>query len=182
MRSQFCQWIMILGVAHLDGECTIMSVGCVYTPLMLEQQSNLRKNTNTLFDLRALGQQGFNFLADGRIVAQYNKNGHSCLVVADVNKHGPATNIQEFGMDNGLPMMFGGIIPGANNDLYFVGGSPSTPPSVYKWNLETKGSAEILACSSNQSFDDDIISVPKQIEVSLNCRLLHTYCTFKTIH
>lgn len=119
-----------------------------------------------MFDLRALGQQGFNFLPDGRLVAQYTRDGKSVLVVADVvsDNNGPATNIREYGMDDGLPMMFGGIVPGSNNDLYFVGGSPSTPPSVYKWNLDTKGAAEILACSSNLSFADDIISIPKQIE------------------
>jgi hypothetical protein len=125
----------------------------------------LRKNTNSLFDLRALGQQGFNFLADGRLVAQYSKDGKSVLVVADVsNKDGLATNIQEYGMEDGLPMMFGGIVPTDGNDVYFIGGSPSTPPSVYKWNIETKGAAEILACSTNLSFDDDIISIPRQVE------------------
>jgi hypothetical protein len=124
-----------------------------------------RKNTNTLFDLRALGQQGFNFLPDGRLVAQYNKDGRSILFVADVSDtNSPATNIQQFGSEDGLPMMFGGVVPGSNNDLYFIGGSPSTPPSVYKWNMATKGSAEVLGCSSNLSFPDDIISIPKQIE------------------
>lgn len=104
-------------------------------------------------------------MPDGRLVAQYNKNGRSVLVVADVcEKDMPASNIQEFGSEDGLPMMFGGIIPGANNDLYFLGGSPSTPSSVYKWNLEAKGPAEILACSSNLFFSDDIISIPRQIE------------------
>ena len=123
-----------------------------------------RKNTNSLFDLRALGQQGFTFLSDGRLVAQYSKNGQSVLIVADVSKDGAATNVLEYGMDDGLPMMFGSIIPGNNYDLYFVGGSPSTPPSVYKWNLKSQGTAEILACSSNISFPDDVISVPTQIK------------------
>ena len=58
----------------------------------------------------------------------------------------------------------GGVQPGANNDLYFVGGSPSKPSSIYKWNMESKDTATILACSSSLSFDDDLISVPKQIE------------------
>ena len=35
---------------------------------------------------------------------------------------------------------------------------------IYKWNLETKGPATILACSSNLSFSEELISVPKQVE------------------
>jgi dipeptidyl aminopeptidase/acylaminoacyl peptidase len=49
-------------------------------------------------------------------------------------------------------------------DFYFGSSSPSTPTSVYKWNLDQKGPAESLACSSTLSFPEDIISVPKQIE------------------
>ena len=113
----------------------------------------------------ALGQQGFCFLQDGRLAAQYNKDGNSVLVVADVSKKDAATtNVEEYGGKDGLPMMFGGVQPGANKDLFFVGGSPSTPSSIYKWNMESKDTATILACSSSLSFDDDLISVPKQIE------------------
>lgn len=97
-------------------------------------------------------------------MAQYSKNGQSVLIVADVSKDGAATNVLEYGMDDGLPMMFGSIVIGNNYDLYFVGGSPSTPPSVYKWNLKSQCTAEILACSSNISFPDDVISVPTQIK------------------
>jgi dipeptidyl aminopeptidase/acylaminoacyl peptidase len=111
-----------------------------------------------------LGQQGFDFLPDGRLVAQYKRDGSSVLLVASVSGDGPATDIQEYGINDGLPMQFGGVIGTESNDLYFIGGSPSTPPSVYKWNLEKKGPAEILACSSSLSFSDDLISVPKQIE------------------
>ena len=116
-----------------------------------------------------LGQQGFCFTNDGRLVAQYSKDGNSVLVVANVtsrdeNGPGPATEVEEFGVEDGLPMMFGGVVAGADNDLYFMGGSPSTPSSIYKWNLETKGDASILACSSNISFSEDLISVPEQIE------------------
>lgn len=87
------------------------------------------------------------------------------LVVANVNqKDSPATDVQEFGSNDGLPMMFGGVSARSDNDLYFIGGSPSTPTSIYKWNIETKDKATILACSSNTSFSDDLISIPKQIE------------------
>ena len=84
--------------------------------------------------------------------------------MASVGEEGPATDIREYGIKDGLPMQFGGVIGTESNDLYFIGGSPSTPPSVYKWNLEKKGPAEILACSSSLSFSEDLISVPKQIE------------------
>jgi hypothetical protein len=112
----------------------------------------------------SLGQQGFGFLPDGRLVAQYKKDGSSVLLVASVSGDGPATDIQEYGINDGLPMQFGGVIGTESNDLYFIGGSPSTPQSVYKWNLEKKGPADILACSSSLSFSDVLISVPKQIE------------------
>ena len=111
-----------------------------------------------------LGQQGFNFLPDGRLVAQYNKDGRSVLLVANVEASGKATNIQEFDSDDGLPMQFGSVQGTASNDLYFIGGSPSTPTSIYKWNLDIKGEAQVLVCSSSLSFDEGIISVPKQVE------------------
>ena len=123
----------------------------------------IRKNTNSLFDLRTLGQQGFHFLPDGRLVAQYTKNGISTLVVAQVSNKGPPTNISEYDLNHGLPMMFGGITPGTDNDLYFIGGSPSTPPSIYKWNLDTQTS-QIIKCSSDLSFDTNLISIPRQIQ------------------
>ena len=115
-----------------------------------------------------LGQQGFTFLPkDGRLVAQYSKNGNSVLVVANVisNSDGPAMDVQEYGMDDGLPMQFGGVLGTASSDdLYFTGGSPSTPTSIYKWNLASKRPAEILVCSSTLKFPESVISIPKQVE------------------
>lgn len=112
-----------------------------------------------------LGQQGFGFIPDGRLVAQYKRDGKSVLVVATVTSDGPAQDVIEYGMDDGLPMQFGNVQGSpSNDDLYFIGGSPSTPTSVYKWNLETKGPAEMLACSSSLSFSEDVISSPKQVE------------------
>jgi dipeptidyl aminopeptidase/acylaminoacyl peptidase len=61
-------------------------------------------------------------------------------------------------------MMFGGIVAGEKNDLYFMGGSPSTPSAIYKWNIESKETATVLACSSSLTFPDEVISVPKQVE------------------
>ena len=110
------------------------------------------------------GDQGFSFLPDGRLAADVSKEGRSVLIVADVSGNGAATDVKEYSSDDGLPMMFGHVIGNKNNDLFFLGGSPSTPTSVYKWNLDEKMPAQVLACSSAQSFPDDVISVPKQIE------------------
>lgn len=116
----------------------------------------------------ALGQQGFCFMPgkDGRLVAQYSKDGSSVMLTANVSDgNAPATDIKEYsGEKDGLPMMFGGTVAAENNDLYFIGGSPSTPSSIYKWNVESKDVATILACSSSLTFPDQIISVPKQVE------------------
>lgn len=111
-----------------------------------------------------LGQQGFDFLKDGRLIAQYQKDGKSVLIIANVTGDGAATDIQEYGMDDGLPMKFGGVVGNDKNELFFLGGSPNTPTSVYQWSLEEKESAQILACSSTLSFPDDVISIPEQIE------------------
>ncbi len=112
-----------------------------------------------------LGQQGYTFLNDGRLAAQYNKDGKSVLLIANVSDSNKgASEIVEYGSNDGLPMMFGGVCPGEGDDVYFMGGSPSKASSIYKWNIQSKGEAAILACSSDLSFDDDLISVPKQVE------------------
>ena len=112
----------------------------------------------------SLGQQSYLFLPDGRLVAYYSKEGITRLVVASVSSEGTATDVVEYDTADGLPMQFGGIVAGTNNDLFFTGGSPSAPTSVYQWNLETRESATVLACSSSLSFPEKVISVPKQIE------------------
>ena len=110
-----------------------------------------------------LGQQGYGFLNDGRLYATNKVDGKSRIIVADVS--GPrAKEVEEYGEADGLPMMFGGITSSKDNELYFIGGSPSTPSSVYKWSLETKGEAKQLASSSTLKFSEDIISVPTCVE------------------
>jgi len=111
----------------------------------------------------AFGQQGFDFLPDGRLVTVYNKDGSSRILVAQVTGNGPATEIEEYGAEHGLPMMIGGVV-GTDNHLFFMGGSPSTPASVYKWSLTQCEPATQLACSSSLSFPEDVISIPKQVE------------------
>eukprot|EP00565_Helicotheca_tamesis_P006083 CAMPEP_0185740178 /NCGR_PEP_ID=MMETSP1171-20130828/37214_1 /TAXON_ID=374046 /ORGANISM="Helicotheca tamensis, Strain CCMP826" /LENGTH=677 /DNA_ID=CAMNT_0028411967 /DNA_START=127 /DNA_END=2160 /DNA_ORIENTATION=+ len=113
-----------------------------------------------------LGQQGYGFLPDGRLYATYIKDGETRLIVASVaDKDGPATDIKEYGTAEGLPMQFGSIVPTESGDmLYFLGGSPSTPTSVYSWSLSQCGAATQLACSSSLSFSEDVISIPRQVE------------------
>jgi hypothetical protein len=117
------------------------------------------------------GQQGFSFLKDGRLIAQFNRNGCAVMVVAQVMGWTPgplAVEGEEFDMRDGLPMHFGSLQGGTSettmNDIYFIGGDPSTPNSIYRWNLESKGQAEVLACSSSLKFPESVISVPRQIQ------------------
>jgi len=123
-----------------------------------------------------LGQQGYTFMTDGRLVAQYSKDGKSILVIANVmteddNNNGAATNICEYigGEDDDiLPITFGGIVTSTtNNDgsIYFLGGSPSTPTSIYRWDSANPTlPARIVKCSSNVQFSSSIISTPRRIE------------------
>ena len=123
----------------------------------------------------SLGQQGFSFLKDGRLVAVFNRDGESVLVVANVMDWNPIAfttspiETIEYTSKDGLPMQFGAVQGGTTtdtmDDIYFMGGSPSTPSSVYYWNIKSNGTpAKILACSSTLKFDDSVISVPKQVE------------------
>mmetsp|Transcript_41974 Transcript_41974/g.47509 ORF Transcript_41974/g.47509 Transcript_41974/m.47509 type:complete len:815 (+) Transcript_41974:211-2655(+) len=128
-----------------------------------------------------LGQQGFSFLHDGRLVAVFQREGESVLVVANVMDWTPSSSTtkpldtMEYTSQDGLPLQFGPVQGGTTretmNDLYFLGGSPSTPGSVYSWTLPThqstkKGAvpATVLACSSTLKFPDSVISIPQQIE------------------
>jgi len=126
-----------------------------------------------------LGQQGFSFLKDGRLVAVFKRDGESVLVVANVMdwKPNPSSSTQpietiEYTSKDGLPMQFGPVQGGTSidtmDDIYFMGGSPSTPGSVYYWKLPNKSKegapATVLACSSTLKFPDSVISIPQQIE------------------
>jgi dienelactone hydrolase len=131
----------------------------------------------------SLGQQGFTFLNDGRLVATYTKNGTSVLIVANVTstttttkEDGPVANdIQEYTMEHGLPQQFGGVVAGSNDTLYFMGGSPSTPMTIYKWNLNTQQSAQPLVCSSTVTFSKNVISSPQAIQFPTTTGLAYGY-------
>jgi len=123
----------------------------------------------------SLGQQGFVFLDDGRLIATFSRNGKSVLVVADVMNwnvdeagESVAVDAKEYDDRDGLPSMFGGVQGGKDSNgetvLYFIGGDASTPSSIYKWNMDTKEPAVLLKSSSTLDIDDSIISVPRQIE------------------
>lgn len=112
-----------------------------------------------------LGQQGYDFLPDGRLVASYSKDGVSRMIVAEVSIPGrPAVDVQEYsGDDDGLPSQFGGIVPGEIGTIYFVGGDPGAPPGIYSYSL-ADGTAAQLARSSTLSIPESCVSTPAQIE------------------
>merc|ERR1719506_2542407 len=97
---------------------------------------------------------GYTFLSDGRLLATYkDKNtGRSILLVTT---SAPQSNAEyvEYTNEDGLPLQFGGMCGGMTkntvDDLYFIGGSPGTPSSVYYWSLKNKGEAVIPDCFSS---------------------------------
>jgi len=110
-----------------------------------------------------VGQQGFSFLYDGRLVAVFKREGESVLVVVNIMDWNPrvsttqhvagtyhsytttTTSIPtpvdsvEYNAKDGLPIQFGPVQGGTTtdtmNDLYFMGGSSSIPTSVYHWKI-----------------------------------------------
>ena len=115
-----------------------------------------------------LGQMGYCVLEDGRLGASIGRDGSSVLVVIDVENWDPSSNqpasTVEFTSENGLPMQFGSLTAGTNGNIYFMGGDPSTPTSVYRWNMKEKKECEILKSSAKNEFGASVISVPKRIE------------------
>jgi hypothetical protein len=119
-----------------------------------------------------LGQMGYSVLEDGRLAAAIGRDGRSVLILLDLEGWEPLSKEQnrkyaatvEFDKDDGLPLQFGSVQGGTNGDLYFMGGDPSTPTSVYRWNMTTKNGTTILKSSSKIQFDNSFISVPRRIE------------------
>jgi len=115
-----------------------------------------------------LGQMGYSVLEDGRLAASIGRDGSSVLVVMDVTywdmESGKPVATEEYTSKDGLPRMFGSVQGGTNGNLYFMGGDPATPSSVYRWNLATKEAATVLKSSSKVDLEASIISTPERIE------------------
>ncbi len=115
-----------------------------------------------------LGQMGYSVLEDGKLAAAISRDGSSVLLVLDVESWDPASgesvSTVEFTSADGLPMQFGSAQGGSNGDIYFMGGDPSTPASVYRWNSSKKEPSAILKSSSKSEFGSSVISVPRQVE------------------
>ena len=119
------------------------------------------------------GQRGYTFLRDGRIAATYSRGGKSVLLVADVSGPGEARDVVEYGQEDGLPVMFGGLLQdtkkGDSDDgdgikIYFMGGGPGGPGGVYEWTMGPDPSpARMLASSSTLQVPPGCISAPRQI-------------------
>ena len=114
-----------------------------------------------------LGQMGYTVLPDGRLAATISRDGSSVLLVLDVvgwDGSGPIGRT-EYGASDGLPMQFGSVKSGSGGkQLYFMGGDPSTPSSVYGWSMDDTEPATILKSSSKTRFDPSVVSVPRQVE------------------
>jgi len=124
------------------------------------------------------GQQGYAFLADGRVAAHYpdRSTGETALVVFEEDTTGSsdipavvASSLQIMGRKDGLPHSFAGLAPSPDGSLYLVGGGPDVPSGVYRWDGlvgggSSKSDAELLACSSNAQIPDGFVSVPKPVE------------------
>jgi len=132
------------------------------------------------------GQQGFAFLADGRVAAHYpdRKSGRTELIVFDEDTTGStdvpamvAKSSKMYGVSEGLPHSFAGLAPSPDGTLYMVGGGPDIPSSVYAWRglIEDKASAELLACSSRTRVPDGYVSVPKPVEFPAPLGISHGY-------
>ena len=125
----------------------------------------------------SFGQQGFQFLADVRCIAQYTdkETGRSTLLAfADTDDAAAAeASAQRFGAADGLPPQFGSLTPTSDGKtLYFMGGSAAEPGGIYRWTVPAAGvaagssgadTAEMLACSSSQRLPEGYVSVPSLI-------------------
>ena len=92
----------------------------------------------------SLGQQGYSFLADGRVAAAYPcdvDRGLTRLAVFDEPAADAAdapaavaASLATFGKKEGLPPNFGSLTPAPDGTLYLLGGAPDVPSGVYAWD------------------------------------------------
>lgn len=115
-----------------------------------------------------LGQQGYCFLADGRVAAHWvdHRTGETVLTVLDDSA---APGVNEYGVAAGLPHSFGGLCPAPNGTIYLVGGSPAEAGGVYEWRGLVPGksgvvTAELIASSSTVAVLPGFVSTPSSIE------------------
>ena len=108
----------------------------------------------------AFGQQGYTFLADGRVAAAYPDRQTGQTAVAIFSEDGSSKQVYS-GAESGLPHSVGGLTPGVNNDIYMIGGGPDKPAGVYRWDFS---SSTLLASSSSQEIDAAYISKPQPVK------------------
>ena len=121
----------------------------------------------------SLGQQGYTFLADGRVAATVKDGatGESRLLTfADSDADEAVT---ESGPADGLPHSFGGLCAAADGTIYMLGGSPAEPAAVYSWQFG--GKATKLASSSSASVEADFVSTPTPVEFPCPLGTSHGY-------
>ena len=121
----------------------------------------------------SLGQQGYTFLADGRVAATVKDGatGESRLLTfADSDGDEAVT---ESGPADGLPHSFGGLCAAADGTIYMLGGSPAEPAAVYSWQFG--GKATKLASSSSASVEADFVSTPTPVEFPCPLGTSHGY-------
>jgi hypothetical protein len=126
-----------------------------------------------------LGQQGYTFLADGRVAATITDKatGESRLLCFEDGSTEPA--VKEYGSADGLPHSFGGICASKSGTLYMLGGAPSEPAGVFSWALPTAdGEAQPalkLASSSSATVPEGYVSTPTPIEFPCPLGTSHGY-------
>lgn len=137
----------------------------------------------------SLGQQGYAFLADGRVaahIANRSTGETNLLVFSDVEggdgegegdvAAAVQASLTTFTPEDGLPHSFGSITPAPDGTLYLLGGGPQVPSGIYAWRGLNGGSnAQLLACSSNVRIPEGYISCPQPVEFPSPMGTSHGY-------
>lgn len=129
------------------------------------------------------GQQGYSFLADGRVAAHYpdRVTGETHLVVFEEDKEGvsdeevvtrvaDSKRVFNQSKGSGLPHSFAGLAPSVDGSLYLVGGGPDIPSGVYRWDGLVDDDAGAAADGSQQTGTNDD-SNAKLIACSSNAKI-----------
>jgi len=109
----------------------------------------------------SFGQQGYCFLAGGRVLATYPDRATGLTAVAVMDPDGSAKEVYS-GDAAGLPHAVSGATPGLKADeVYFVGGGPAAPSGVYRW--DGFAASTLLASSSDAAVEAGYVSVPEPV-------------------